>query len=478
MRTRSALRRVRAAARCARGAALLLVIVIMLAVTLSSGSFIWFMNQQQTRAGGRYRLAAAAAAAEAGVHRAMAILESVAPDGKTPGRTWRPSAHIETYRAGPLEGQFTVSIDDERDGAVLITSAGQVAGVTRRLRARVYLASPALLAALHGVSIVRFEQPPAGAFILPYGAGIGDRPWIHIAAAHGIWFGTTEVSINDPALRPQILPGPVDAPAGVSDPAALPPPGPVRLLLASGAELLVGQERRRFDLEQLRGMGIHVEGVVLRTETFPPPPEVDRSLFREMAAANASNAALHKAAGEFLGDLVLSRKRDSVYTPAEFGQLLTYFRTGLRQRRLFGVVYIGGGLALTDGERIDIHGGSLVTEGTVVLRGGAALEVTHSAPTRSLPGLIVLDGGALVITQGARLRAHGLVYVSRVIDLGPGARADIVGAAISTDRGLSFRNVAATAVIRYDPAVLGTPGLRAAPDSPVVAWVAAWEELP
>ncbi len=462
---------------CTRGAALLLVIVIMLAVTLSSGSFIWFMNQQQTRAGSRYRSAAAVAAAEAGVHRALAILETVTPDGRSPGRMWRPSAHIETSRTGALEGQFTVSIADERDGAVLITSAGQVSGVTRRLRARVYLASPVLLAALHGVSIVRFEQPPAAAFILPYGSGLGDRPWVHIAAAHGIWFGTREVSINDPDIRPQMLPGPVDGPTGLNEPAPL-PPGPVRLLLASGAELLVGLERRRFDLEQLRAMGIHVEGVVLRTETFPSPPEVDRTLYREMAASNASNAALHKAAGEFLGDVALARKRDSVYTPAEFGQLLTYFRTGLRQRLLFGVIYISGGLALTNEERIDIQGGALVTEGTVVLRGGAALEITHSASTRSLPGLIVLDGGALVITQGARLRAHGLVYVSRVIDLGPGARADIVGAALSTDRGLSFRNVGATAVIRYDPAILGTPGLRAAADSPVVAWVAAWEELP
>ncbi len=58
------------------------------------------------------------------------------------------------------------------------------------------------------------------------------------------------------------------------------------------------------------------------------------------------------------------------------------------------------------------------------------------------------------------------------------ARADIVGAALSADRGLSFRNVAATVVIRYDPAVLGTPGLHVAADAPVVAWVAAWEELP
>ncbi|MGH2404657.1 MAG: hypothetical protein ACRDGN_09345, partial [bacterium] len=465
------------AVHCARGAALLIVIVIMLAVTLSSGSFIWFMNQQQARAGGRYRSAAAAAVAEAGVYRAMSILESAAPDGKT-GRVWRPSGHTEVYRAGPLEGRFTVSIEGSPDGALLVTSAGEVAGMTRRLRARVYLASPALLAALHGVSVVRFEQQPAAAVIIPYGAGIGDRPWIHIAAAQSIWFGSTDVSINDPAATLEAAPGPVDAPAGLSGPTMLQRPGPVRLLLPRSADLLVGDERRRFDIEQLRGAGIHVEGVVLRTDALSPLPEVDRAYYRARAEANAANAALHKAAGQFLADPALARKRDSVYTSAEFGQLLTYFRMGLRQRRLYGVVYITGGLALSDEERIEIDGGSLVTEGTLALRRGAALEVTHSASTRSLPGLIVLDGGALVITQDARLRAHGLVYVSRVIDLGPGSGIDIVGALLGGDRGLSFRNIGATAVIRYDPAVLGTPGLRAAADAPVVAWVAAWEELP
>jgi hypothetical protein len=65
-----------------------------------------------------------------------------------------------------------------------------------------------------------------------------------------------------------------------------------------------------------------------------------------------------------------------------------------------------------------------------------------------------------------------------VIDLGEGAHVDVVGAVASADRGLSVRTVAATLVIRYDPAVLGTPGLVVAADAPVVVWVALWEELP
>jgi hypothetical protein len=108
----------------------------------------------------------------------------------------------------------------------------------------------------------------------------------------------------------------------------------------------------------------------------------------------------------------------------------------------------------------------------------AWLEVTHSAATRTLPGILVQDPGALVVAEGARLRVHGLVYANRVIDIGRGARVDVVGAVLGGDQGLSVRNYAATVVIRYDPAVLGTPGLRGAAEAPVVAWVATWEELP
>jgi hypothetical protein len=76
------------------------------------------------------------------------------------------------------------------------------------------------------------------------------------------------------------------------------------------------------------------------------------------------------------------------------------------------------------------------------------------------------------------LQVHGLVSVSRLIDVHPGARVDVVGAVLGLDPAVGFRNDRDTVVIRYDPAVLGTPGLRVPHGAPVVAWVAAWEELP
>jgi len=143
-----------------------------------------------------------------------------------------------------------------------------------------------------------------------------------------------------------------------------------------------------------------------------------------------------------------------------------------------GVIYIRGGMSLVNGEQMRIVVGALITEDTVHLGRGALLEVTHSMAARALPGLIVLDNGRLVVTQQARLRVHGLVYVNGAIDIGEKARVDVVGAVLANDPGLSFRSLAAAVVIRYDPAVLGTPGLRVSTDAPVVAWVAAWEELP
>lgn len=63
-----------------------------------------------------------------------------------------------------------------------------------------------------------------------------------------------------------------------------------------------------------------------------------------------------------------------------------------------------------------------------------------------------------------------------VIELGEQSGVEVVGALVGRASGLSLRNVGATVALRYDPAVLGTVGLRVHPTDPVVAWVASWEE--
>jgi hypothetical protein len=457
--------------------ALLVVLVILLAVGSSSASFIWFMNQQQARAGARYRTAAAVAAAEAGVHRALSVLEGAipAPDGAE-GRTWRPAGYTERVRAGGLEGWFTLTLSNAEGGAILVTSVGHVGGVSRRLRARVFLPSPTLLAAMYGASLIRIEKAPTALVLRPYGQP-GDRPWIHMAAGRGIWFAGNDVSVNDPAVTVEAGPGPVDPP-GTPATTRLDAGEPARVLVARDAELLIGADRRRLEIEHLREGGIHLAQIVVRDGALPAAPEVDAAYYQTLAAASRTNAALNEAAGTYLGDADLARKTDSLYSIAAFQRVLTYLRTVEPTPALRGVIYVSGGVAIGDGQRLRITDGALVTEGTVVIGQGAALEVTHSAATRTLPGVVVAREGALVVSAGATLRAHGLVYASRVIDLGEDAVADIVGAIVGADRGLSIRTLAATLVVRYDPAVLGTPGLRVAPEAPVIAWIAQWEELP
>lgn len=155
---------------------------------------------------------------------------------------------------------------------------------------------------------------------------------------------------------------------------------------------------------------------------------------------------------------------------------------GLGKNRARGQVErtrpFGAAAVIPEEQRMEFTDSALIAEGSVVVSRQASLTITHSAASRMLPGMITLDSGALVVARGARLRVHGLLYASRVIYIGDGAAADIVGSVLGGDPGLSLRNAMGTLVIRYDPAVLGTPGLRVPATAPVVAWVSAWEELP
>lgn len=447
------------------GMALLVVLVILVAVGTSSASFIWFMNQLQSRAGLRYRSAAAMSLAEAGVHRALSILEMAAFDGR-PGREWRPIAFSEVLHVGSSEGRFTVSLTDEVDGAVMIASVGEFAGVRRGLRARGYLASPALLSALYGTGLVRLEGPPSVTFILPSKI-IGDRPWIHLAAGMGVWFASPDVLLNDPSTPFDASPGPVGPLQVTGNPAGTVRPEPVRLFFSSAAELILGQDQHRVDTMQLRATGINVDSVVLRNDALPAPPEVDRSYYQDRARTNTSNADVNEAAGKYLRDSELTHKRDSLYTADQFQEVLSYLAVGPRRPRLLGIVYVIGTVSLPDGHTLEVTDGALVAENTVLVGQGASLEITHLAATRALPGLLILDSGALLVAREARLRVHGLVYVNRLVDVGEGARVSVVGSVLANDSGLSFQN-SGVVTIQYDPAVLGTPGLLAPTNASVV----------
>lgn len=77
---------------------------------------------------------------------------------------------------------------------------------------------------------------------------------------------------------------------------------------------------------------------------------------------------------------------------------------------------------------------------------GPPLSFAGVTQSRVTPPWCDLDNGALLLDQDARLRVHGVVYVNGGIVLRERTRVDIVGAMLS--------------------------------NAPVVAWVAAWQELP
>lgn len=459
------------------GAALLVVMLVMLAIAGSAAVFIWYMNQVQSRAGLRYRSAMALEAAEAGIYRALSVLEWQHLADESGGQRWRPAAYTETIQLGPRAGRFTIDFADDIDGAIIITSVGEVGGTSRRLRARVYMASPALLAAVYGTGVLRFGGPPASTLIVPYGVGLKDRPWVHIAAGDGVVFASTSVSINDPSLAFALSPGPVDGPAGVNAMTGPPPSEPARILLSRRGDLSLHRGGQPVDVQQLQAMGLRLDEVAPRPDRVPGVPEVDAAYYAALAASNTANRTVNEQAGKYVGNGDLANKRDSLYTSDEFEQVQLYLAAGSGPSWLQGVIYVKGAVLLPEGQELRITDGALVLESAAFVSRGAFLEITHSAVSRRLPGLIVLGEGALAVNQDARVRIHGLVHVNRMISIDEGAQVDIVGAMLGNDGRVSG-NLAGTLTIRYDPAVLGTPGLRTPAGTPAVAWVAAWEELP
>ncbi len=465
--------------RCHRqtGQVLLGVLVLVLVVTASAVTFVWYMNQQQTRAGIRYRSAAALNVAEAGVHRALAALESNVPIGGLRGHEWRSQGYAETVQAGPLEGRFVLSVNQDPGGARVITSVGQVGDVIRKVRVRAYVASPILLSAFTGIGIVKIDPPPATTFLLPYGAETLRRPWVHLMAGRAVWFAASQVRINNPEAHVTFSPGPIDAAIGRRDGGDNPPVLPLRIALPREAILAVGGADQYVDVSALRAFGVLINDIV-KLDALPEFPTIDRAYLLSQAASNAGNVGINKGAGRFYGDGTLEHKTGSDYSGAEFLRILEYLLTEQSRPRLRGIVYVRGSVTMPEGARVRIDDGTLITESTVHLSRSAELVITHSSASRTLPGLIVQDLGGLNLALEAQLHVHGLVYVNRAIEIGEGATFDVVGAVVGNNPGISFRAYAATVIIRYDPAVLGTPGLLTPEQGPVVVWVAKWEEMP
>jgi hypothetical protein len=455
---------------------LLSVLVLFFAIYFSVAAFLWFMSGQQTQAGARYRDAAALSAAEAGIQRALALLESPTEEPLSPTARL-PLNHTEPISMGSLSGDFTISVAAGGDGSFTVTSVGAVAGRMRRLEARVTVASPALLAGLYAASVVQFERPSSRAVIAPYNAKLARERWVHVMAGEAIRFIDVTASIINGSAGVEFLRGPLSGPDDSGRACSLGEARTARLAMPRGAELTIGREFERVGAQDLRTMGYRVEEYRTAPERFPAPPRIDRGLYTAMAAANNENAGLNRAAGEFSGDRWLARKLHSVYAPHEASDILRYAAFARSRPVLRGVVYVTGGVELAAGRALAIEDGSLVAERNLVIGEGAELVITHTPRTRTLPGLLILDEGGLLLDQRSRLNAHGLVYVSRSVEMGEGAAVDVVGALLAAHPYVAVRSDGGRLGICYDQAVLGTPGLTVGPRAPVIAWVSDWKEV-
>jgi hypothetical protein len=249
-------------------------------------------------------------------------------------------------------------------------------------------------------------------------------------------------------------------------------------MLARDAEFTLGDGAQPVNAQQLRLIGIDVGSVARLSGSFPKLPDVDRHFYRALAATNAQNDGINAMAGTYVGDTDLARKRDSLYSAEQFEALQRFLRLEARSDRFRGIVYVSGPVVLLNGEILRVTDGTLVTEGSLHIGDGASLEIIHSPVARTIPGVLVLNSSRLIVSgRAARLRVDGLVYVEGSFEVAGGAGVEVVGSVLAGGHGVSFRNSASAVVVHYDPAILSTPGLRVPADSPVVAWVASWEEL-
>jgi len=225
-------------------------------------------------------------------------------------------------------------------------------------------------------------------------------------------------------------------------------------------------------------------------EAVMPLLSLDPDAYLNQAADNQGNAAIDKLSG-------LPNKKDSVYTPLEFYQIVAYLADHPGQA-LHGGLYIAGTLELP--QSLDLGGTAgdvtLAVGGDLILDKNARLTNRHdltSVAGRETPGIVVLglpaaDQAPLVICGGARasgtgrlvlcggprqrLTVDGLVYTADGMVVGPGAVVDQIGAMYHNNRGTanpSFASRDATVALRFDPLALSAFGRGLA--------ILSWQQL-
>jgi hypothetical protein len=467
-----------------QGQLLPMALGVMLVAGMISVIFTAYVVTSQQLAAHRYQVLAGRYMAEAGVERALWALQR-GPDN------WSSLRGLaETLEAGSLRGSFTIDAVVDRGGGLYdITSTAEVRGTRRAVRATAKLSPPVLQFALFGSRLLRFEGE-SRTYVVPDSAPSACVAEARLSSNGEIWLVNEGVAIND--FDGTVLPlreGDLSdyALLGNGSSGSVPPQalserqrveGIGQIIVPDGAALTFGSTHYHledpFDIPRL---AVRVGAAIIDEGRPEDLPDVDRAALRSLATRNAANAELNETVGRQMGRLGLRLKRDSVYVREEFELIIAYLAYAPAQS-LTGQVYVRGPVVIPDGASVRIRDGSLVTEGSLTLQPGSRLEVRHSPRSRLLPGVVTIgEASPLVVQQDAVLIVDGLVYAERIFDAGEGAVVDIVGALIGGDPLLSFRNHSASVVIRYDPVVLGTLGIRPPSGVWAVARIIGWAEV-
>ncbi len=460
--------------RSQNGQALVMVVVVMMILQVIAWAFLTRMNVEQRLAGGSTRSLAALYLAEAGLQKALTMLE----DGT------RPAAGADgtsfPYEEALGSGTFAIeSLEQRADGVVAIVVRGEVAGVRRRIEALVRVGPPALAYGVYGRDVVSLGGQ-SRTYLLPYHIGWGThRRGGDLAAGGEIRFDSPEAALN--SVRGRRLPlreGDISDEtlldlAGVGGLTS----GLVDLVLTGKAQLRVGLTYLPPRLEELRQ---RVDELGVRQVRVRPPlaaPALDLDYYRALAEANTANAAINAAVAAATGHPDLRTQAHSRYSAEELLAILNYLsRAGRMDSVLQGVVFVYGPVELRGRANLRINEGALVVKGDLTIGQGVRVEVRHGAAARGLPGLVVsavgaAQEGALVIEREATVVVDGLVLADGRTEV-LGGVLDVIGAVAAKN----FMNNNGLVLVRYDSGAVATAGLRRADKG--LSEVLSWQELP
>ncbi|MGH2404776.1 MAG: hypothetical protein ACRDGN_09965, partial [bacterium] len=407
-----------------RGVAMIAVLAIAVVLTTIGIALVGLMHTDITHASIQHAKTSSYAIAQAGLTEAQAAIFA-AQDPVTYATS--AGGVVQAYGSN---GQFTYWIDAGPaagspcgPGLKTLEALGEVAYLGRMITSRVRacgIPGVMYLTALFGVSLIESGGATSRTYIAPYPAGGPGAP------RGGALGSFTEINFSDSGLRLNALSEnnveqvtlrdgtfndyqlfgfssrPTYEPNPSRDPVpwitsvfgdivkAQPTTGPVSnrcgtsfacVTVRNGSDDVLNISDLRDD-EGLRHVYMNA-----MTQQVLPELSLDPADFRSRAEASTENQAINASAG-------LVGKSNSVYTPVEFDQLVTYLSTQCPSLCLSGPVFVDGTFYL--GRSVNLGGDTgtvtLAVRGDLIVTNNTSLTIRHdlsTVPGRRTPGIVV-----------------------------------------------------------------------------------------